>query len=75
MAGEFVRKNLVETQPGIQMTVDFQVLDVETCEPVSDVFLEIWSKFTGETTKIQGQSLLNDHCRLQLDRRLLGHSL
>lgn len=50
MAGEFVRKNLIEHERGVEMTVDFQVLDVETCEPVSDVYLEIWSKLTNETT-------------------------
>lgn len=44
MSGEYIRKNITETQPGIPLTVDFQVLDTETCEPVTGAYLEIWRK-------------------------------
>lgn len=75
VGGEYVRKNIIENQPGVPLTADFQVLDVETCEPVSDVYLEIWSEFTINRTNIQGQPELNDLLRLQLDGCLLRHAV
>ena len=42
VAGEYVRENLIESEPGIELILDTQVIDVVTCEPVPDVFIEIW---------------------------------
>ncbi|KAI1848314.1 hypothetical protein JX265_013816 [Neoarthrinium moseri] len=42
VTGEYVRKNIVEYQAGVPITFDYQVLDVDTCEPVPDVYVEIW---------------------------------
>jgi len=42
VAGEYVRRNLVEQQPGVPLLLDYQVIDVNTCEPVPNVFLEMW---------------------------------
>ncbi|KAK0628864.1 extracellular dioxygenase-like protein [Bombardia bombarda] len=42
VAGEYIRKNVIETQPGVELVLDIQVLDIETCEPISDAFVEIW---------------------------------
>ncbi|KAI5268797.1 intradiol ring-cleavage dioxygenase [Aureobasidium subglaciale] len=40
--GEYIRKNITETQEGIPLTLDIQVIDVNTCEPVPDVFIDFW---------------------------------
>ncbi|KAF1940819.1 aromatic compound dioxygenase [Clathrospora elynae] len=40
--GELIRSNITETQVGVPLTLDIQVVDVNTCEPVPQVFLEIW---------------------------------
>lgn len=42
VAGEYVRQDVVESQAGVAMAIDVQVLDVETCEPVSGAYLEVW---------------------------------
>ncbi|KAJ9142461.1 Catechol 1,2-dioxygenase 1 [Pleurostoma richardsiae] len=42
VSGEYIRQNIVESQEGVPMTIELQVLDVETCEPVDGELLEIW---------------------------------
>lgn len=44
VAGEFVRQDIVDEQAGVPLAVDVQVVDVETCEPIPDAYLEIWRK-------------------------------
>ncbi|KAK8081159.1 extracellular dioxygenase [Apiospora hydei] len=43
VAGEFVRKDVTEKQAGVPLYIDIDVLDVTTCDPVTDVWVEIWS--------------------------------
>ncbi|KAK1997771.1 aromatic compound dioxygenase, partial [Colletotrichum falcatum] len=43
VSGEYVRRHLIEDQKGVNIVVDYQVIDVETCEPVPKVYLEMWS--------------------------------
>ncbi|KAH8685352.1 Intradiol ring-cleavage dioxygenase [Ilyonectria robusta] len=42
VAGEYVRENIVEDQGGLDIVLDYQVIDVDTCEPIPDVYLEMW---------------------------------
>lgn len=42
MSGEDVRYSVIEDQEGVEIILDYQVIDVETCEPVPDVYLEMW---------------------------------
>ncbi|KDN68667.1 hypothetical protein CSUB01_12621 [Colletotrichum sublineola] len=42
VSGEYVRRNLVEDQEGVDIVLNYQVIDVETCEPVPKVYLEMW---------------------------------
>lgn len=42
VAGEYIRQNVTETQAGVDLALDIQVLDVNTCEPVPNVYMEIW---------------------------------
>jgi len=42
VAGEYVRENVVEDQPGVSLLLDYQVINVATCKPVPDVYVEIW---------------------------------
>ena len=44
VSGEFVRKDLTDGQSGVPMYVETQVIDIETCEPISNIYVEIWSK-------------------------------
>lgn len=40
--GELVRKDITDSQEGVPVTLDIQLIDVNTCEPVPQAFLEIW---------------------------------
>ena len=41
--GSIVRKDIRESEPCIPLLLDVQVIDVRTCEPISDVMLDFWS--------------------------------
>ena len=45
VAGEYIRQDVTDGEPGIDLALDLQVYDVETCEPVPNVYLEIWRTF------------------------------
>ena len=40
--GELVRSNVTESQKGVPLTLNIQMIDVNTCKPVPDAWLEIW---------------------------------
>lgn len=42
VGGEYVRQNIIEDQAGLDTILDYQVIDVNTCEPVPDVYVEMW---------------------------------
>lgn len=49
MSGEYVRSNNIEEQEGVYVAFDTQVIDVDTCEPVPDLYIEIWRKYHNST--------------------------
>ncbi|PHH56225.1 hypothetical protein CFIMG_000445RA [Ceratocystis fimbriata CBS 114723] len=42
VSGEYVREDMSEDQEGLDLVLDYQVIDVDTCEPVPNVYVEIW---------------------------------
>ncbi|KAF2846335.1 aromatic compound dioxygenase [Plenodomus tracheiphilus IPT5] len=42
VSGELVRSDITESGQGVPLTLDIQIIDVNTCEPVPQAFLEIW---------------------------------
>ncbi|CAN8106041.1 unnamed protein product [Discula destructiva] len=42
VSGEYIREDVTEDQDGVSLTLDLQVLDIETCEPVVGAYTEIW---------------------------------
>ncbi|KAL1642796.1 hypothetical protein SLS58_005301 [Diplodia intermedia] len=42
VVGELYRQNITETQEGVPLYMDIQVLDTNTCEPVKDVAMDFW---------------------------------
>ncbi|EGZ08542.1 hypothetical protein PHYSODRAFT_319160 [Phytophthora sojae] len=42
VSGEYIRSDMREDQPGIDMYIDLQVIDVSTCEPVTDMYVDFW---------------------------------
>lgn len=43
VSGEYIRSDVTESQEGVPLHVEFQIIDVATCEPVQDVMLDIWN--------------------------------
>ncbi|KAL5427625.1 hypothetical protein PMIN07_009107 [Paraphaeosphaeria minitans] len=42
VTGELVRKDITDGQKGVPLTFDVQLIDTNTCKPVSNVALEAW---------------------------------
>ncbi|KAF2757332.1 aromatic compound dioxygenase [Pseudovirgaria hyperparasitica] len=42
VSGELIRQDITEGGDGVPLTVDVQLLDVNTCEPVPDVLVDFW---------------------------------
>ncbi|KAF7932255.1 hypothetical protein BELL_0282g00050 [Botrytis elliptica] len=42
VSGEYVRADIVEEQEGVDLILDTQVIDMSTCDPVTNAFVEIW---------------------------------
>jgi len=40
--GELIREDITEDQEGVPLHLDIQVIDVNTCEPVPSVYIELW---------------------------------
>ncbi|KAL5120190.1 hypothetical protein ACEQ8H_002016 [Pleosporales sp. CAS-2024a] len=40
--GELIREDITDGQEGVPLFLDLQIIDVNTCEPVPEVFLDIW---------------------------------
>ncbi|KFY21537.1 hypothetical protein V493_07330 [Pseudogymnoascus sp. VKM F-4281 (FW-2241)] len=41
-SGEYIRRNLIEDQEGVEMIIDLQVIDMATCEPVVNSMIDFW---------------------------------
>jgi len=42
VSGEYIRKDIRESQKGVELYLDIQVIDVNTCKPVSDAYFDAW---------------------------------
>ncbi|KAF2086997.1 putative extracellular dioxygenase [Saccharata proteae CBS 121410] len=40
--GEYFRSDLVESEVGVPIYLDVQLVDMDTCEPVPNIYLETW---------------------------------
>lgn len=60
---ELVRQNITEGQPGVPVHLEMQFIDINTCEPVPSLFIDIWAanstgRYSGIDTSM-GQGGLN----------------
>lgn len=44
VSGEFIRENVTDGQAGVDLHLELQVLDVNTCEPIANAYTEIWGE-------------------------------
>lgn len=43
VTGEAIRKNVTEGQQGVPLYLEVQYLDINTCLPVPDIYVDIWN--------------------------------
>ncbi|KAL1634442.1 hypothetical protein SLS58_010683 [Diplodia intermedia] len=43
VTGELIRSDVTEGQPGVPLHLDLQFIDVNTCEPVPNLYIDIWA--------------------------------
>lgn len=54
--GEYVRSNLTDGEPGVEVVADIQFIDVSTCEPLAGAWADIWSaNATGVYAGVQSE--------------------
>ncbi|KAJ5500917.1 hypothetical protein N7527_012038 [Penicillium freii] len=42
VTGELVRNNMAESQEGIPLYMDIQLIDTNTCDPISEIYMDLW---------------------------------
>ncbi|KAI1277438.1 aromatic compound dioxygenase [Xylaria sp. FL0933] len=42
VTGEYIRQNITEEEQGVPLTVDIAIFDIDTCEPITNTWVEIW---------------------------------
>lgn len=61
VTGELIRKNVKEDQVGVDLYLEVQYIDVTTCEPVPELYVDVWNcNATGTYSGVEsGQAGLN----------------
>ncbi|KAL4863405.1 hypothetical protein BDV12DRAFT_202129 [Aspergillus spectabilis] len=53
--GELIRTDILEEQPGVPVVLEYQFVDVSTCQPLVDIYADTWScNATGVYSGVQG---------------------
>ncbi|KAL2836459.1 aromatic compound dioxygenase [Aspergillus pseudoustus] len=53
--GELIRTDILEDQPGVPVVLEYQFVDVSTCQPIADLYADTWScNSTGVYSGVQG---------------------
>ncbi|OQD61991.1 hypothetical protein PENPOL_c014G05988 [Penicillium polonicum] len=42
VTGELIRDNMAESQEGIPLYMDIQLIDTNTCEPIPEIYMDLW---------------------------------
>ncbi|KAJ5505000.1 hypothetical protein N7463_007874 [Penicillium fimorum] len=42
VTGELVRKNIAESQGGVPLYMDIQLINTNTCEPIPEIYMDLW---------------------------------
>lgn len=70
--GELVRSDIRDNQPGIPVLMDGQFVDIETCEPIVDLYWDVWScNATGVYSGVQSSMNGNGDDAGNLDKKFL----
>ncbi|ODH48111.1 hypothetical protein GX48_05797 [Paracoccidioides brasiliensis] len=71
--GELVRNNIVDDQLGVPLYLDVRVLDIETCEPIPEMYTDIWHTnstgvYSGVSSAENGNGAIVDNLNTTFSR-------
>ncbi|GKT83165.1 GPI anchored dioxygenase [Colletotrichum tofieldiae] len=70
--GEHIRSDLRDNEPGVEVVLDGQFIDVETCEPITDLYWDLWNcNSTGVYSGVQESSNGNGDDASNLNKTFL----
>ncbi|KAJ6051784.1 uncharacterized protein N7446_006420 [Penicillium canescens] len=70
--GELIRSDLVDDEPGVPVVMDAQFIDINTCEPIVDLYWDVWNcNSTGVYSGVQDSSNGNGNDASNLDNTAL----
>ncbi|KAL4893605.1 Intradiol ring-cleavage dioxygenase [Aspergillus ambiguus] len=70
--GEMLRHDVRDGQPGIPIILDGQFIDIETCEPIQDLYWDVWNcNATGVYSGVQSDMNGNGEDASNLDKMFL----
>ncbi|KNG81524.1 GPI anchored dioxygenase, partial [Aspergillus nomiae NRRL 13137] len=70
--GELVRSDVRDGEPGIPIIMDGQFIDIETCEPIKDLYWDVWNcNSTGVYSGVQSSMNGNGDDDSNLDKTFL----
>jgi protocatechuate 3,4-dioxygenase beta subunit len=70
--GELIRSDLTDDEPGVSVVMDAQFIDINTCEPIVDLYWDVWNcNSTGVYSGVQDSSNGNGNDASNLDNTAL----
>lgn len=70
--GELVRSDIRDGEPGIPLIMDGQFIDIETCEPIQNLYWDVWTcNSTGQYSGVQSDMNGNGNDASNLDKTFL----
>ncbi|KAK6200864.1 hypothetical protein LQW54_009448 [Pestalotiopsis sp. IQ-011] len=70
--GEYVRSDVTDSEPGVEIIMEAQVIDVNTCEPLVGAWFDIWNcNSTGVYSGVQSSGNGNSNDATNLDNTAL----
>ncbi|BCR84776.1 intradiol ring-cleavage dioxygenase [Aspergillus chevalieri] len=70
--GELVRSDIRDGEAGIPLIMDGQFVDIETCEPIQNLYWDVWScNSTGQYSGVQSDMNGNGNDASNLDKTFL----
>ncbi|CEJ62548.1 hypothetical protein PMG11_11045 [Penicillium brasilianum] len=70
--GEYIRSDVTDDEPGVPVVFDAQFIDIDTCEPIEDLYFDVWNcNSTGVYSGVQDSSNGNGNDASNLDNTAL----
>ncbi|KAL1619661.1 hypothetical protein SLS54_006598 [Diplodia seriata] len=67
--GELVREDIVDDEPGVPVSIEGQFIDINTCEPITDLYWDLWHcNSTGVYAGVVGSGNGNEDDTANLNR-------